>query len=122
MYTQILKEILLTIDFKQQYFNEFIDLCRNVMTHDKQSAIVQKFEREYRDKTPIRWYTSECFLCPMLNRALRAMDVDIVIKMGLFIGDLHRHIEQLHKEQFGGGHSEKFFHCLSWIRFIQGRF
>jgi hypothetical protein len=69
MYTQILKEILLTIDFKQQYFNEFIDLCRNVMTHDKQSAIVQKFEREYRDKTPIRWYTYECFLCPMLNRA-----------------------------------------------------
>jgi tetratricopeptide (TPR) repeat protein len=30
------------------------------------------------------------------------MDVDIIIKMGFFIGDLHRHIEQLHKDQFAG--------------------
>ena len=38
----------------------------------------------------------------MLNRALRMSDVDIIIKMGFFIGDLHRQIEQLHKEQFVG--------------------
>jgi hypothetical protein len=45
----------------------------------------------------------------MLNRALRVMDVDIIIKMGFFVGDLHRQVEQLHKEQFGGGHSGKSF-------------
>jgi hypothetical protein len=37
------------------------------------------------------------------------MDVDIIIKMGFFIGDLHRHIEQLHKKQFDGKHSGKTF-------------
>jgi Tfp pilus assembly protein PilF len=37
----------------------------------------------------------------MLNRALRLTDVDIIIKMGFFIGDLHRHIERLYYEQFG---------------------
>jgi tetratricopeptide (TPR) repeat protein len=31
------------------------------------------------------------------------MSVDIIIKMGFFIADLHRHIEQLHNEQFDGG-------------------
>ena len=30
------------------------------------------------------------------------MDVDIIIKLGFFIGDLHRHIEELYKKQFGG--------------------
>jgi tetratricopeptide (TPR) repeat protein len=38
----------------------------------------------------------------MLNRALRTTDVDIIIQMGFFIGDLHRHIETLHQKQFGG--------------------
>ena len=28
------------------------------------------------------------------------MDADLMIRMGFFIGDLHRHIEQLHQEQF----------------------
>lgn len=49
------------------------------------------------------------FLYPMLNRALRLMDVDIMIKMSFFIGDLHRHIEQLHKEQFSGDQTGKVF-------------
>ena len=30
---------------------------------------------------------------------LRTSDVDIIIRMGFFIGDLHRQIEQLHKQQ-----------------------
>jgi hypothetical protein len=37
----------------------------------------------------------------MLNHALRTMDVNIIIMMGFFITDLHRHIERLHTEQFG---------------------
>jgi tetratricopeptide (TPR) repeat protein len=37
------------------------------------------------------------------------MDVNTIIKMGFFIADLHRHIKQLHSEQFGGHHSDKTF-------------
>jgi tetratricopeptide (TPR) repeat protein len=33
--------------------------------------------------------------------------VDIIIQMGFFIGDLHRHIETLHQEQFGADQSGK---------------
>ena len=45
----------------------------------------------------------------MLNRALRVMDVDHIIKLGFFINDLHRHIEQLHLEQFTDQNSHKNF-------------
>ncbi|CAF1152675.1 unnamed protein product [Adineta ricciae] len=37
----------------------------------------------------------------MLNRALRLMDGEVITLMGFFISDLHRHIEKLHKQQFG---------------------
>ena len=38
----------------------------------------------------------------MLNRALRLMDVDIIIQMGFFIHDLHKNIADLHSKQFRG--------------------
>jgi len=110
MHTQILKEILLTIQFEPKHFTEYIEYCREVFAgNESELKNVKNLERKYRDETPIWWYTYECFLYPMLNRALRLMDVDIIIKMGFFIGDLHRHIEQLHSEQFGSHNSGKSF-------------
>jgi tetratricopeptide (TPR) repeat protein len=102
MYTQIIKEIFLTIQFKQKHIEEFINYFREQLSeNDRQLHNIEQFGRKYRDETPIRWYTSEDFLYPMLNRALRTMDMRIIIEMGFFINDLHRHIEQLHNEQFG---------------------
>jgi tetratricopeptide (TPR) repeat protein len=110
MYTQIMKEILLTIKFEQQHIEEFITYCRDVLADNPgQLQDVDIFEQKYRDQTPIWWYTFECFLYPMLNRALRLMDADLIIKLGFFIGDLHRQIEQLHKEQFADPSSNKSF-------------
>jgi tetratricopeptide (TPR) repeat protein len=110
MYTQIMKEILLTIKFEQQHMQEFITYCRDVFVDNaSQRQHVDKLERKYRDQTPIWWYTYECFLYPMLNRALRLMDADIIIKLGFFIGDLHRQIEQLHEEQFADPSSNQSF-------------
>jgi tetratricopeptide (TPR) repeat protein len=102
MYTKIMKEILLSIKFDQEHFKKFVDYCREVFDgNENELKYVDELERKYPDKTPIWWYTCECFLYPMLNRALRTIDVDIIIQMGFFIGDLHRHIETLHQEQFG---------------------
>ena len=110
MYTKIIKEILLTIKFEPLHFKEFIDYCRDIFEDNKDTLVnVDKFEQKYRDETPIWWYTYDCFLYPMLNRVLRMSDVDIIIKMGFFIGDLHRHIEVIHKEQFCGHQSGKVF-------------
>jgi hypothetical protein len=71
MYTQIIKEVLLTIDFKEEHIQEFIDYCRDVFAdNEDELKNIKKFERKYRDQTPIWWYTYECFLYPMLNRVL----------------------------------------------------
>jgi tetratricopeptide (TPR) repeat protein len=110
MYTQLLKEILLTIQFEEKHIKEFTAHCREQFADVEEELInVRKLERKYHNETPVWWYTCDSFLYPMLNTALRLMDVDLIIKMGFFIGDLHRQIEQLHTEQFNGDQSDTSF-------------
>jgi hypothetical protein len=110
MYTKILKDILLSIKFKRQHINEFIDYCREEFTgNDEQLTHICKLERKYSEETPTWWYTLDCFLSPMLNHALRTMDIGMIVMMGFFIKDLHLHIEDLHAEQFGGNRKSQIF-------------
>jgi hypothetical protein len=45
----------------------------------------------------------------MLNRALRTMEVDLIIKMGFFVRDLHNHIITLHSKQYNRHHGSDSF-------------
>ena len=102
MYSQLLKEILLEIDAEDdaRALEELIDYCRHLYA-DNSSELekVDQLEREYNLHSPIWWYTYECFLYPLLNRSLRLLHVESILKLGFFIRHLHRHIEQLHREQ-----------------------
>ncbi|CAF0763578.1 unnamed protein product [Adineta steineri] len=110
MYTQIIKEILLTIDFDQNHLHDYINYCCDIFPDNKkQIESIKRLEDEYHNKTLIYWYTCDMFLYPMLNRALRLMDSDNITRMGFFIGDLHRQIEQLHQEQYTGTTAEDTF-------------
>jgi tetratricopeptide (TPR) repeat protein len=110
MYTQILKEILLNIEFNESHIKEFTDYCRKHVSSDAvKISIVDELEENYDQHTPIWWYTDESFLYSMLNRALRQMEVDIIIKMGFFVSDLHRQIEQLYIQQCNDEYLSKQF-------------
>ncbi|CAF0817770.1 unnamed protein product [Rotaria sordida] len=98
MYTQFVKEALLEIeDDDAKSIKDLVEYCRLQTDIDEDET--KKVQREYRDRTPIWWYTSPYFMYSMLNRALRQMDVDIILKMGFFIRNLHQHITELHHEQ-----------------------
>jgi hypothetical protein len=110
MYTQMLKDILLTIKFEQNHIMEFVEHCQNAFVNNEEQLInVKELEDNYHHKTPVWWYSCESFLYPMLNRALRVVDVDLIIKMGFFIADLHRHIEHLYNEQFNIHNTDETF-------------
>ena len=93
MYTQILKEILLTINFEEIHIYEFLSYCREQFV-DSTTALknIELIRKEYRRHPPVWWYTYDSFLYSMLNRALRLMEIDLIIKMGFFLKDLHNHI------------------------------
>lgn len=100
MYTQILKEILLEIKYNKQFIREFAEHCRSLYSdNEHELKKISRFEREYNRRSPIWWYTYDCCIYSMLNRALRSQEVDTIISMGFFVQDLHRQIERLHRKQ-----------------------
>ncbi|CAF4637635.1 unnamed protein product [Rotaria sp. Silwood2] len=100
MYTQLLKETMLEIeDDDVKSIKDLVDYCR--LQKDIPNDQIKQVESEYRNHTPIWWYTAETFIYPMLNRGLRVMDVDIIMKLGFFIRHLHNHITKLHRKQQG---------------------
>ena len=110
MYTQIMKEIFLSINFEQRHKDEFIRCCRHALAgNQKQLKYVDDIDQQYDQHSPIWWYTCDSFLYSMLNRALRVMDANMMIKLGFFVKDLHRHIEELHHKQFSGHGSNQTF-------------
>ncbi|CAF3673478.1 unnamed protein product, partial [Adineta steineri] len=110
MYTQILKEILLTINFEDKHFEEFITYCREVFADDENELKnVNQLQTTYKNNIPIWWYTWDAFLYRMLNCAFKSMDIDIIIRIGFFINDLHRDIQRLHSQQFDDHQPDKTF-------------
>ncbi|CAF4016155.1 unnamed protein product [Adineta steineri] len=110
IYTQILKEILLTIDFEEDYYNDFLLFCREYFVNNNiELRNVDKIEREYHEHKPVWWYTYNCFLYSMSNKSLRTIEIDIIIKLGFFIRDLHQHIADLHSEQYSDHHHSETF-------------
>ena len=100
MYTQILADILLKIDFKKKDFNELITYSRSRYENkEKTLTEINDFERLYNKKDAIYWYTRDYFPYPMLNKALREMDIEVILKMGFFIRDLHQQIQCCHSKQ-----------------------
>ncbi|CAF5143364.1 unnamed protein product, partial [Rotaria sp. Silwood1] len=77
MYTQLLKEALLEIeDDDVKSIKELVEYCR--LQDDVSKTTLDKIEREYRNHSPIWWYTGPYFIYSMLNYGLRQMDVDII--------------------------------------------
>ncbi|CAF1499865.1 unnamed protein product [Adineta steineri] len=110
MYTQILKEILLSIDFEDKHFEEFITYCHDVYDDNEyELENINQLQATYKSNIPIWWYTWDAFLYRMLNQALRSMDVDMIVRLGFFIKDLHRDIQRLHSKQFDAEQSNKAF-------------
>ncbi|CAF3786331.1 unnamed protein product [Adineta steineri] len=110
MYTQILKEIFLTIYFEDKHIKEFITYCRDVYDNDEHELRnINQLQATYKSNIPIWWYTWDAFLYRMLNQALRLMNIDIIVRMGFFINDLHRDIQRLHSEQFDDHQPSKTF-------------
>jgi hypothetical protein len=101
MYGQLFKEILLDIDDdNERSIKELAEYCREKYAGNAaELKRIDQFEQEYGQHPPIWWYTCECFIYHMLNRALGTLDVDIILKLGFFIRDLHRDLEKIHLEK-----------------------
>ncbi|CAF1250794.1 unnamed protein product [Adineta steineri] len=98
MYTKIITEILFTINFDRQHIEEFLAYCKS--SHSMSPTHIDMLEKEYHSYSSIWWYTHPCGLYSLLNYAIRGMDVEVMIRIGFFIRDLHQNITHLHSQQY----------------------
>ena len=97
MYTMLLKEMLLDMEYRKEAKTEFANFCRLKIVEIKTTShAIDEFERDYRLHSPVWWYTKDTFIYPMLNKALRTQDCETCIKMGFFVRELHEQLKQLH--------------------------
>ncbi|CAF5051489.1 unnamed protein product, partial [Rotaria sp. Silwood1] len=97
------------MEHDQQAVKDLVKFCQELYQDNTQELkYIKEFERNYQPSLALWWYTRQCFTYKMLNRALRTLDGDIIIRMGFYLCDVHRQIEQLHKKQVSQYHEESF--------------
>ncbi|CAF1458504.1 unnamed protein product, partial [Adineta steineri] len=97
------------MEHSQQAVKDLASFCRKIyQNNSKEIKIINEFADTYKSSKAIWWYTRECFTYKMLNKALRTLDGDITIRMGFFLCDIHRQIEDLHQKQTSHHHGQEF--------------
>jgi hypothetical protein len=71
--------VLKQIPRDQSSHQQMIDLCRDYFKNNKyEMEKIEDFRMNYKREKAIEWYTDECFLYKLLNKALRTEDIELV--------------------------------------------
>ncbi|CAF4586003.1 unnamed protein product [Rotaria sp. Silwood2] len=79
----------------QQSKQEMLEMCRHYYRHNKRELQkINEFQSTYKSDKAIQWYTDECFLYKLLNKALRTEDIELLYIFRFFIIDLCAALEK----------------------------
>ncbi|CAF4426444.1 unnamed protein product, partial [Adineta steineri] len=89
MWFQLFIEVLFRMHHKSNARQELIDVCKEqYQNNSEELSIINEFEKTYKTKNAIWWYTRECCLYRILNKALRNQNFDLLFALRFFITDL----------------------------------
>ncbi|CAF4115310.1 unnamed protein product [Rotaria sp. Silwood2] len=97
LWSQICIEVLLRMKRRDNDREELINLCKQIYDGNKSELRnVEEFQHTYTPETAVWWYTKQSFLYKLLNKALRAQDIDMLVAFRFFIGDLYQQLKELY--------------------------
>ncbi|CAF3899832.1 unnamed protein product, partial [Rotaria sordida] len=65
---------------------QLIDTCEKYYCNSKHDLImIERFRATFKPEDAIKWYTTNCFLFRLLNRALRTEDVNLLFAFRFYI-------------------------------------
>jgi tetratricopeptide (TPR) repeat protein len=92
---QMLINTLKQIPQKESIRDDILNRCLEYyQTNRYELDKIELFRRNYTDQQAIQWYTDECFLYKLLNRALCTEDMEFLYSFRFFIIDLCLEIER----------------------------
>ncbi|CAF1132941.1 unnamed protein product [Adineta ricciae] len=96
MYSQLLKEIILNDHRDEQEEvtrQDMLRYCRHVNEKDEINLnIIDEFDQNFIPELSVLWYTRECFLYKMLNKALWIPEPHVLYKLRYFLRHLYQQI------------------------------
>ncbi|UJR18119.1 hypothetical protein I4U23_005019 [Adineta vaga] len=84
-------------DCHQNQINDLMEISHDLT--DMINNIIDEFQQNYTSDTAIRWYTRDCFLYRLLNKALRYQDFDMLFQFRYIIKGLYEQLEHLYSQQ-----------------------
>ena len=101
VWSQMYLEILLRLDREglSKSRQETIKLCRERHKNNpKQLDSINDFEKSYKRKEALKWYTRATYLYEPLNKALRQNDLESLFVYRFFLHHINRHLSALHRQ------------------------
>ncbi|CAM4901431.1 unnamed protein product [Rotaria socialis] len=94
---QLFKEYLLEVPYDKDAVSDLVDYCESLYSENpKELELLKELKEEYRADNALYWYTKDCFLYHMLNKAIRTKDITILCQMGFFIHDINQQLEKIY--------------------------
>lgn len=85
----LIKQILLSeIDYPEKLKRDFIDYARQ--QYPNELNVINEFAEKYTPSSAIWWYTRKCFLYSLMSKIFHTDNIELLMKMGFFIRDLHQ--------------------------------
>ncbi|CAF1320417.1 unnamed protein product [Adineta steineri] len=99
LWHQLLLHVLKKMPQDEQAKTDLVTICLDFYgTNKQESKKIEKFRTHYACEQAIEWYTDECFLYKLLNRAIRTEDIELLYSFRFFIIDLCTALERESKK------------------------
>ena len=98
---QLMVEVLSRLSQNGSAKKEMIDECRrHYADNPTQLSQIDEFYHNYNKECAINWYTKDCFLYRLLNKAFRTENIDIIFNYHYFLSDLIKELTKLHLDHY----------------------
>ncbi|CAF4083109.1 unnamed protein product, partial [Rotaria magnacalcarata] len=99
LWFQLFHYTVTRIPRNQQAKEEMIHMCKYYYRrNEKEIQFIEEFKKEYQPKDAIFWYTNQCFVYKLINKALRTEDIRFLYVFRFYIGDLFESLRQEHEK------------------------
>lgn len=106
LWSQILLQVMLRLPSSRSGKQDMINHARDQYSNNLvEQQKIDEFERNYSPDNAIKWYTRDCFVYRLVNKALRTENIDNIFIYRFFIADLYRQLERLYLSYLSGNNS-----------------
>lgn len=94
LWHQLIIDVLKKMNLNEQALDDMVNLCKSYYCDNKTMLEkIEEFRRNYRSDSVIKWYTTDCFVYKLLNKAFRTDDLTLIYFFRQYIIDLCAEIE-----------------------------